>query len=428
MQVASFKSVFIAVVIGTSLLLAALLVHRQRPAVERAQPEAAHVRATGKCAMCHREETAAVVEMYERSRHAAVGVSCLDCHGPRPGQEPLDHNGFTIARELTSANCATCHPTQYEQYRRSRHAAPAWAAVSGPADFTAEQIAFAEEHHPGAVDRPANELAQLEGPAAIASGCEGCHAVGKPNPDGSIGSCTSCHTRHQASVALARQPEMCGRCHMGPDHAQLEIYSESLHGVLYQAQKHTMDLGVRAAALGVKHMPSPTCATCHMSGLEGEGVTHDVGERLSYWLFAPVSERRPGAARSQQAMQEICVKCHTRKHVARFYEQAEAVLAATNERVDRATELMNALRAEGLLTPAPFDEPIEFVYFDYWHYFGRTAKHGAFMGGADYVQWHGNYELVAKLVELEEMAAELRHRAGEQGGAQGDAEAGHEAP
>ena len=46
--------------------------------------------------------------------------------------------------------------------------------------------------------------------------------------------------------------------------------------------------------------------------------------------------------------------------------------------------------------------------FDLWHYYGRTAKHGAFMGGADFVQWHGNYELVAKSVELRQMAEELR--------------------
>ena len=62
---------------------------------------------------------------------------------------------------------------------------------------------------------------------------------------------------------------------------------------------------------------------------------------------------------------------------------------------------MNGLRDEGLLTPEPFDEPIEFTYFDLWHYFGRTAKHGAFMGGADFVQWHGFYELVNKIAEIE---------------------------
>jgi hypothetical protein len=51
---------------------------------------------------------------------------------------------------------------------------------------------------------------------------------------------------------------------------------------------------------------------------------------------------------------------------------------------------------------------IEFVYFDLWHYYGRTAKHGAFMGGADFVQWHGNYELLLHKVELKEMAHEIR--------------------
>ena len=73
-----------------------------------------------------------------------------------------------------------------------------------------------------------------------------------------------------------------------------------------------------------------------------------------------------------------------------------------------AMDLMSELTAEGLITDAPFDARIDFVYFDLWHYYGRTAKHGAFMGGPDFVQWHGNYELLAKTVEMEELAAEMR--------------------
>jgi hypothetical protein len=61
-----------------------------------------------------------------------------------------------------------------------------------------------------------------------------------------------------------------------------------------------------------------------------------------------------------------------------------------------------------LLTPQPFDEPIEYEYFDMWHYYGRTAKHGAYMGGADFVQWHGFYELVHKLSNIRAHADELR--------------------
>ena len=71
----------------------------------------------------------------------------------------------------------------------------------------------------------------------MTSGCEQCHAVGKPNDDGTIGTCTNCHSRHTSSVALARRPSTCGQCHMGPDHSQIEIYDESKHGVMFAAQE-----------------------------------------------------------------------------------------------------------------------------------------------------------------------------------------------
>jgi hypothetical protein len=51
-----------------------------------------------------------------------------------------------------------------------------------------------------------------------------------------------------------------------------------------------------------------------------------------------------------------------------------------------------------------------------WHYDGRTAKHGAFMGGADFVQWHGAYELTSKLAELKSRAAEIERAKGESPG------------
>ncbi len=404
----SFRAVFVAVFLGTAAIIAAILVHNRRPAVERLRPTAASVRATGRCAQCHRQETAAIVHQYESSRHAQVGTTCLSCHQPADGQTGVDHRGFVISEAPTAKNCAQCHTTQYDQFVRSRHGAPAWAAVNGSVGLTDEQIAFAEEYHPGAVQRPPNELARLEGSGAIESGCMGCHKIGAPNDDGSIGSCTECHSRHSTSMALAREPTTCGQCHMGPDHSQLEIYNESKHGVLFAAQRSTMNLHADPSVLTTADMSVPTCATCHMSGLDGMKFTHDVTERLSYWLFAPISERRPSYVRGQAEMKDLCAKCHARPSIESFYREAETVIASTNEKVAAAMELMAELREEGLLTPAPFDEPIEFVHFDLWHYFGRTAKHGAFMGGADFVQWHGNYELLAKMVEMEEMAEQLR--------------------
>src|SRR6516165_9105156 len=98
----SFKSVFIAVFLGTALVVAALLINGQRPSVERTQPSAALIEATGKCAECHRRETSAIIHEFERSKHAVKGVNCLDCHHPVEGQEGTMHRGFTIAKTLTS--------------------------------------------------------------------------------------------------------------------------------------------------------------------------------------------------------------------------------------------------------------------------------------------------------------------------------------
>jgi hypothetical protein len=84
------------------------------------------------------------------------------------------------------------------------------------------------------------------------------------------------------------------------------------------------------------------------------------------------------------------------------------VVLATNAKVRAMQDLMAGLRRDGLVSSQPFTQRIQFLEFDYWHYFGRTAKHGAFMGGADFVQWHGNYELLKMMNEMEELAAELR--------------------
>src|SRR5262249_37680765 len=129
--------------------------------------------------------------------------------------------------------------------------------------------------------------------------------------------------------------------------------------------------------------------------------------RLSWYLFAEVSNKRPAYVQAQNNMKEICLKCHTRSRVEPYYAAAEAQIAQTNAIVSQARSVMDGLRAAGKLTPAPFDEPIEYLYFNMWHYDGRTSKHGAFMGGADFVQWHGNYELVQKLTELRRQAQEL---------------------
>ena len=200
----------------------------------------------------------------------------------------------------------------------------------------------------------------------------------------------------------------CGQCHLGPDHSQIEIYEESKHGLMFSAQEKLLNLDVAPSKLTTRDMFVPTCATCHMSGINGLGITHDPSERLSYFLANAVSAKRPNYAQAQAKMKQVCSQCHTSGTINRVYTQAEAVVQTTNQKVSEAKALVDGLRTQGLVSGPPFSNPIDFIYFDLWHYDGRTAKHGAFMGGADFVQWHGNYPILRKTVELKEMAENLK--------------------
>ncbi|MEZ4603613.1 MAG: cytochrome c3 family protein [Desulfobacterales bacterium] len=51
----------------------------------------------------------------------------------------------------------------------------------------------------------------------LSSDCWPNVGVGRVNLDGSLGSCTSCHTRHRFSPLWTASPEACGQCHLsGP--------------------------------------------------------------------------------------------------------------------------------------------------------------------------------------------------------------------
>ena len=393
---------------GTSVVW---VTHELRPATETERANADAIAASGECAECHARVTPAIVRQHMDGRHHEKDVTCLDCHQATADMDTaraFDHRGYRITSDVTAGVCARCHEGQYRQFTRSRHGAPAWTAVHGNRDFTEDQLAFARRYHPTGVDRPANALARQEGVAAQVSGCEVCHSVGRPNHDGSVGKCTVCHARHEFSLEGARISETCGSCHMGPDHSQIEIWKESKHGVVFNARRDRQHLDTPADRISAWDVDAPTCAICHMSGLGNSGVTHDVGERLTYYLFAAVSAQRDGYQGNKERMQEICLNCHAITVVERHYEQAEAVVHSTNDKVQHARAIYDSLKTEGLLGPGPFDDEADYLMFDLWHYFGRTAKHGAYMGGGDFVQWHGNYELELKTVELRNLARELR--------------------
>ena len=81
--------------------------------------------------------------------------------------------------------------------------------------------------------------------------------IGRVNLDGSRGACSACHSRHAFSKAMARQPEVCGKCHLGPDHPQAEIYDESKHGIAYRTQKAEMRLEAEKWVVGGDYTGGP---------------------------------------------------------------------------------------------------------------------------------------------------------------------------
>jgi len=257
-----------------------------------------------------------------------------------------------------------------------------------------------------------NALYELEGPAITRFACEVCHNVGKPHEDESVGQCQKCHLRHEFSLEQARKPETCNQCHIGPDHPQWEIYQESPHGIAYMTGGDRWNWEAEPGTLTVNDFPAPTCATCHLSGFGATGTTHDVGDRLTWFLFAKISERRPGWQDNAVRMQSVCQECHNTNWIKDFYEDADVATEAVNDWVEDSNEIMTPLRENDLLTAEPFDEPIDFVDFDLWHHWGRTTKFGAWMQGPDYSQWHGAYEVLRDLAELRTMATEKMGAAG----------------
>ncbi len=167
-----------------------------------------------------------------------------------------------------------------------------------------------------------------------------------------------------------------------------------------------------AGTLTTEDFPAATCAICHMSGFGTQPTTHDVGDRLTWFLFAPVSTRRPDWESNLAAMQGVCIECHNENFITTFYTEADLATERVNQWVLESREIIAPLQEAGLLTSAPFDEPIDFTFFNLWHHWGRTAKFGTWMQGPDYAQWHGAYEVLHDLAELKEMVDEKLESAG----------------
>jgi len=235
--------------------------------------------------------------------------------------------------------------------------------------------------------------------------------IGRVNIDGSWGSCSACHSRHEFSAETARRPENCGKCHMGPDHPQIEIYTESKHGVAFAKSQNDMKMDVpgKEWILGETYFQAPTCATCHMDAVARHGnykgleVTHDVGARISWTLRPPVSDKpheKDGIVKDgktilknaegrRKDMTQVCLSCHQDSWVNNYFALFDDAVELYNNKYGIPSQaIYNYLKKENIIDATPFNEEMDYVYFEIWHHEGRRARHGASMMGPDYVKWH----------------------------------------
>jgi hypothetical protein len=386
------------------------------------------------CLKCHKKDTLVITQQWGASKHYRANVGCYECHQAKEGDpDIIDHYG-QISIIVSPKDCVRCHEKEVSEFNSSHHSKGGKIIGSLDnrlADVVEGNLMMTTPGFPQGV------------PAAAVNGCWQCHGsdvkvvakgkldpatwpntgIGRINPDGSEGSCSACHSRHRFSVEQARNPETCGKCHMGPDHPQIEIYQESKHGIAFRANRDRMNLANEKWVLGEDYNAAPTCATCHVSATPTQDTTHDVGMRIS-WNNRPVKSIRPEVSDAQLGlpgkdigwegrrgwMKNVCFSCHNIAFVENFYAQYDGVIQLYNTKFAEPGEELVTL-AKPLLRPVVFGNKVDFIWFELWHHEGRRARHGASMMGPDYTHWHGLYEIAKNfytelIPELEEIVEE----------------------
>ena len=379
------------------------------------------------CIDCHKTETPGIVNDWKDSRHGHVGVSCLDCHqveadSPMATQhETLIGSDVYISVLVAPTTCAQCHPAEVDDFAHSGHSRAAAQVAAKDSMQTLMHV------HEGRNLPDINNASQE-------TGCMQCHGIefqfdanhrptastypssgiGNIYPDGSIGNCTVCHTRHKFDIAEARKPEACASCHLGPDHPDIEIYNNSKHGQIYATEGDEWNWDSAPDAWEPGDYRAPTCATCHMSGIGELSTTHNVSERLYWNLWGkrsaprdstdPMSALTGNAEEGRAKMEMVCSSCHSDLLTDNYFKSGDDAIELYNVGYyDPALKMLNDLKDKGLLKDNPWSDEFQIIYYHLWHHQGRRARQGALMGAPDYAHWHGFFELQQDLYRLQDL-------------------------
>lgn len=381
-----------------------------------------------KCISCHADKNPGIINDWKDSRHAHVGVSCIDCHQVDKDQPHAAQNcdgvkgtEIHVSVLVSPKTCGRCHPVEVEQFSKSGHFRARHQIENRNKDGMAKLMYHHEgQNHPEFSKSPDT------------TGCMQCHGsvikldankrpttdtwptfgIGTIYPDGSTGSCVACHSRHKFSIAEARHPRACASCHLGPDHPDIEVFENSRHGQVFLAEGHKWKMDSAPDAWEPGDYRGPTCATCHLSGIGELSSTHNISERLKYNLWAKVSKVRnspdplsmwtgDGPA-GREKMKKVCSNCHTSQHTTGFFAEADKHVELYNVAYwAPAKKMHDELSAKGLLKKNPWDDEFQKVFYHLWHHEGRRMRHGAAMGAPDWAHWHGSFECMQDLYKLQ---------------------------
>ncbi len=358
------------------------------------------------CITCHEKQNIAVkqIDAWKESEHAVMGIGCTECHTAKEGDFDAfkcPQSDYLVARHPTPKDCQECHAKEVAEFANSKHAHQFWLLKNA-------------------------DRAVFENPISTRHGCEQCHQVGNIHPDGSVGECDVCHAKHSFDIAVARQPETCGECHIGPDHPHIEIYNESKHGNIFKAKGKDWDMSYSTKNHEPIPIEAPVCVTCHMDGNETQPMTHNVSARVAWesqmtWSYRTVwDDENLGSWQDKRGrMEAICASCHAPDFYETYLLTADLVNLQYNEMrrafvywTKKLTKngKIKRLKENGKFYSNPilngWDEDPEHDMYYGWHHEGRRFRHGAEMMGADFTQWHGVWEVQEDLMEVIKWAAE----------------------
>ena len=388
-------------------------------------------------------------------RLARVVVGCAECHTMNADkhQDTFEHFGYKVHVVVTPEDCATCHPVEVAQYGKNlmSHAYGNLKNNSvylglvnstiGTQSFSDMKLSLEppdEETHADACFYCHGTVVEVKGTETknttkgeltfpVLTGWPN-HGVGRINPDGSKGSCTPCHARHQFSIEMARKPSTCSECHKGPDVPGYQVYKVSKHGNIYSALGKKWNFNAVPWTVG-KDFTAPTCAACHVSLVvseEGKVVaerTHQMNDRISWRILGliyahphpespdttvirnkaglplpteltgePVAKYLINAEEQDQrekAMQQVCLACHSSGWVNGHFARFENTIKTTDAMTLTATKILLSAwekgAAKGLAqADSIFNEAIEKKWVEQWLFFANTTRYASAMMGADY--------------------------------------------